>query len=462
MTGEPQEHREREPEEEPEVQGYIFESTDPMAAAAECVDEPAEDEAEEDRQTRDDRLRREATSLAHLTLHAKKNPYCPHCQRDPFFTPAPIIEDERDTEEGKKKGKTLWEVATDKPFDGISYPLGALALYRSKGGGMAEPTTRPGLFAGWHLAPGLRYKGNVKVLDYEAVRGRPHLHWEPHVLHEKEIYFPPTEYIEFPLALAAHTAMLQMTDEEKEAKKAIYDGSFVEGVLPYDVCVDSFPVDSPPPPPRHAYITWARLMKHGFTKGCAGCLWDTIVTLQNAKHGSMRFSPDEVNLLDRLQNQFMMAKKLSMNLLLLLTSFQVMKCQKAHQGLMMKMNCNQQQSPDSCLGAGVLYRGDQARNEKGNLALYQTMSASPASITAANAIILYGLMCGHKISSADAIKAYLQSLLNSLAETWARLPREVWPASWFVVKTDDRCSSDRSLGCVAVYTVTQRLVLTGA
>jgi len=77
------------------------------------------------------------------------------------------------------------------------------------------------------------------------------------------------------------------------------------------------------------------------------------------------------------------------------------------------------------------YRGDQARTEKGNLALYQTMSASPASITAANAIMSYRLMKGHKITSADAVKAYLQSLLNSLAETWVRLPQEVWPDSWF-------------------------------
>eukprot|EP00435_Cladocopium_sp_Y103_P022705 s3286_g5.t1 len=210
ITGEPQEHREREPEEEPEVQGYIFEST---------------------------------------ILKTKRS----------FFTPAPITADECNTEEGKKKlGKTRWEVATGKPFDGVSYPLGALVFYRSKGDGMAEPTTKPGLFAGWHLAPGLRYKGNVKILDYESVRERSHLHWQPRVLHEKEVYFPPTEYIEFPLALAAHTAMLQMTDEEKEVKKAIYDRSFVEGVLPYDVCIDAFPVDSPPPPPRHAYITWAR------------------------------------------------------------------------------------------------------------------------------------------------------------------------------------------------------------
>ena len=79
----------------------------------------------------------------------------------------------------------------------------------------------------------------------------------------------------------------------------------------------------------------------------------------------------------------------------------------------------------------VCYRGDQAGTEKGNLALYQTMSASPASITAANAIISYGLMQGHKITPADAAKAYLQSLLNSLAETWVRLPHEVWPESWF-------------------------------
>eukprot|EP00435_Cladocopium_sp_Y103_P043609 s1043_g12.t1 len=179
MTGETQEHRKREPEEEPEAQEYIFKSTDPMAAAAEGLDEPADDEAE-DRQTRDDRLRREATSLEHLTLQVRKHPFRPHCQRgedsnydalkhfggnklngdpdvvfhfntaqeltnaasklgwvaDPsaanhwphnayvereirpikemcrlhrsFFTPAPITEDERDTEEGKKKlGKTL-------------------------------------------------------------------------------------------------------------------------------------------------------------------------------------------------------------------------------------------------------------------------------------------------------------------------------------------------------------------
>ena len=59
------------------------------------------------------------------------------------------------------------------------------------------------------------------------------------------------------------------------------------------------------------------------------------------------------------------------------------------------------------------------------------MSASPASIIAANAIIALGMLKGHKITSADAVKAYLQGLLNSLAETWLRLPKEVLPESWF-------------------------------
>ena len=57
------------------------------------------------------------------------------------------------------------------------------------------------------------------------------------------------------------------------------------------------------------------------------------------------------------------------------------------------------------------------------------MNASPASITAAHAIIASGILKG--ITLADAVKAYLQSLLNSLAETWVRLPREVWPECWF-------------------------------
>ena len=79
----------------------------------------------------------------------------------------------------------------------------------------------------------------------------------------------------------------------------------------------------------------------------------------------------------------------------------------------------------------VCYRGDAARDESGNLALYQTLSASRASIVAANATIAFGMLEGHKVTSADAVKAYLQALLKSLAKTWIRLPKQVWPKEWF-------------------------------
>ena len=58
--------------------------------------------------------------------------------------------------------------------------------------------------------------GNLGLRVHQGER--TFLHWQPRVLHEKEVYFPPTEYIEFFLALAAHNAMLQMSDEEKEVK----------------------------------------------------------------------------------------------------------------------------------------------------------------------------------------------------------------------------------------------------
>ena len=80
IHGEPQPHREREPQEGPEDSAYVFESVDPLAAAARLDEEPADDEAE-DHATRDERLRREATSLEHLTLHENKNLYCEVCQQ---------------------------------------------------------------------------------------------------------------------------------------------------------------------------------------------------------------------------------------------------------------------------------------------------------------------------------------------------------------------------------------------
>ena len=78
----------------------------------------------------------------------------------------------------------------------------------------------------------------------------------------------------------------------------------------------------------------------------------------------------------------------------------------------------------------MVYRGDCARDEWGAAAIYQEMSASPTSIQATNANIAYGMLPGHKETSADAVKAYVQSLLKSKQATWISLPPELWPADW--------------------------------
>ena len=78
----------------------------------------------------------------------------------------------------------------------------------------------------------------------------------------------------------------------------------------------------------------------------------------------------------------------------------------------------------------VVFRGDNARDESGALAIYQDLNASPTLITSANANIAYGLFRGNKTTSADAVKAYIQSELKAAHPTYVELPKELWPKEW--------------------------------
>ena len=375
-------------------------------------------------------------------------------------------------------------------------------FYKAKGDGLSEPGTKPGV-VGWHVSPGLQYKGSVLILDYEAVTSRSHLHWVPKQIQAKEVYFLPTEHIEFPLARAAKQALLDMTEPEKELAKKIYDRSFTEAVLPYDIGIDAYPIEGKPTAQRHAYITWSRLMKHGFTRGCAGCTmghnrhsqeckdrFDAIFSNRGEPVGPTprpiedveggEYTPsmaesvgpldlDEVpecppnddegtvpamvtrqlprseviarpDALEAIKKEFdgigkmgtwdfesveeesVVRKRAIENNTTIHLADLLAICSEKHVELEPQFRS---------LKGRVCYRGDAARTADGKIAAYQTLSASPTSIVAANAIIAYGLLKGHKLNSADAIKAYLQSWLDSLAETWVRLPRGIWPSSWF-------------------------------
>ena len=76
------------------------------------------------------------------------------------------------------------------------------------------------------------------------------------------------------------------------------------------------------------------------------------------------------------------------------------------------------------------YRGDCAKDEWGAAALYQELNASPTSVATTNSTIAYGTLPGNKVSTADAVKAYVQAHLKSEHPTWIALPPELWPEEW--------------------------------
>ena len=61
----------------------------------------------------------------------------------------------------------------------------------------------------------------------------------------------------------------------------------------------------------------------------------------------------------------------------------------------------------------ICFRGDQVKDEYGAVAVFQELSASPAAIQSANCNLAYGLLPGHSSSTADAIRAYVQSFFKS-------------------------------------------------
>jgi hypothetical protein len=75
----------------------------------------------------------------------------------------------------------------------------------------------------------------------------------------------------------------------------------------------------------------------------------------------------------------------------------------------------------------ICFRGDIVKDEFGAPAVFQDLSSNPTSIHGANANMCYGAAPGHCTTQADAVRAYVQSLLKSMHETWVCVPPELWP-----------------------------------
>ena len=78
----------------------------------------------------------------------------------------------------------------------------------------------------------------------------------------------------------------------------------------------------------------------------------------------------------------------------------------------------------------IVFRGDIVKDQEGAAAVFQDLAANPTSVAGINNNIAYGRLPGHKTSTADAVKAYVQSLLDTKCATWVQLPPELWPEAW--------------------------------
>jgi hypothetical protein len=71
----------------------------------------------------------------------------------------------------------------------------------------------------------------------------------------------------------------------------------------------------------------------------------------------------------------------------------------------------------------IVFRGDIVKDQEGAAAIFQDLAASPTSIAGINNNIGYGLFPGHSTTTADAVKAYVQSLLDSSAPPGCSFPQ---------------------------------------
>ena len=65
--------------------------------------------------------------------------------------------------------------------------------------------------------------------------------------------------------------------------------------------------------------------------------------------------------------------------------------------------------------------------------IYQESGATPSNMATAHGAMGVGALKGSKASTRDAKKAYIQSWIDvpGRPRTWVRLPKFLWPASWF-------------------------------
>ena len=149
-----------------------------------------------------------------------------------------------------------WEKAFGTEFKGANYALGQLVFYRTKFQNKSKiaPNASPALMAGWKLEFGMRYKGVLTLLDYQALReGKVVIAQAP----DREVY--ARDKIVFPLADLAEKALENFSNPSAES------------LDPQEPLPVPFIDDETRHKARRVYITYNRIQKIGMTPGCRAC-----------------------------------------------------------------------------------------------------------------------------------------------------------------------------------------------
>ena len=86
------------------------------------------------------------------------------------------------------------------------------------------------------------------------------------------------------------------------------------------------------------------------------------------------------------------------------------------------------------LKARIVFRGDDIRDNEGNLAVLLESKVNPTGMAGINANLAYGSLPGHKTTQSDVVRAYLQSWLGTKVPTWVELSPELVPDEFKHIK----------------------------
>ena len=163
--------------------------------------------------------------------------------------------------------KTQWESMTRDKFMGRRLCFGQLVYYRKKTPSKRtlEPNMSPGLFMGWRMDPGLRYRFVTKILDYQEFRTKS----ANQVIDvpEAELFVEEGPPI-FPFAIANQKALLAGSKAVESSDIPVHDPKEVPFPPEGGIAAPTTPVG---PKPRSVYITVERIIKFKVTPGCKAC-----------------------------------------------------------------------------------------------------------------------------------------------------------------------------------------------